>query len=44
MFKDGKLDDVVVNVDADKAKAAMIKVNEWEEKKEKYYNSSGWRK
>ena len=34
VFKDGKLDDVVVNVDADKAKAAMIKINEWDEKKE----------
>ena len=34
VFKDSKLDDVVVNVDADKAKAAMIKVNEWNEKKE----------
>ena len=34
VFKDGNLDDVVVNVDADKAKAAMIKVNEWNEKKE----------
>jgi len=34
VFKDGKLDDVIVNVDADKAKAAMIKVNEWNEKKE----------
>ena len=34
VFKDGKLDDVIVNVDADKAKAAMIKVNEWDEKKE----------
>jgi len=34
VFKDGKLDDVVVNVDADKAKAAIIKVNEWNEKKE----------
>jgi len=34
VFKDGKLDDVVVNVDADKAKAAMIKINEWNEKKE----------
>jgi len=34
VFKDGKLDDVVVNVNADKAKAAMIKVNEWNEKKE----------
>ena len=34
VFKDGKLDDVIVNVDADKAKAAMIKINEWDEKKE----------
>ena len=34
VFKDGKLDDVVVNFDADKAKAAMIKINEWDEKKE----------
>jgi len=34
VFKDGKLDDVVVNVDADKAKSAMIKINEWGEKKE----------
>ena len=34
VFKDDKLDDVIVNVDADKAKAAMIKVNEWNEKKE----------
>ena len=34
VFKDGKLDDVIVNVDADKAKSAMIKVNEWDEKKE----------
>ena len=34
VFKDGKLDDVVVNVDADKAKSAIIKINEWDEKKE----------
>ena len=34
VFKDGKLDDVVVNVDADKSKSAMIKINEWNEKKE----------
>jgi phosphoserine phosphatase len=34
VFKDGKLDDVIVNVDADKAKAAVIKINEWDEKKE----------
>ena len=34
VFKDGKLDDVIVNVDADKAKSAIIKINEWDEKKE----------
>ena len=34
VFKDGKLDDVIVNVDADKAKSAVIKINEWNEKKE----------
>ena len=34
VFKDGKLDDVIVNVDADKAKSSMIKINEWNEKKD----------
>ena len=34
VFKDNKLDDVIVNVDADKAKSAMIKIREWDEKKE----------
>ena len=34
VFKDDKLDDVIVNVDADKAKSAMIKIREWDEKKE----------
>ena len=34
VFKDGKLDDVIVNVDADKAKSAMTKIREWDEKKE----------
>ena len=34
VFKDGKLDDVIVNVDSDKAKSAMIKIREWNEKKE----------
>ena len=34
VFKDDKLDDVIVNVDADKAKSAMVKVREWDEKKE----------
>ncbi|MDE1763351.1 MAG: phosphoserine phosphatase SerB [Thaumarchaeota archaeon] len=33
-FKNGKLDDVVIHVDSDKAKSAMIKVREWKEKKE----------
>ena len=34
VFKDGKLDSVIVNVDSDKAKSAMIKIREWDEKKE----------
>ena len=34
VFNDGKLDGVIVNVDADKAKSAMIKIREWDEKKE----------
>ena len=34
VFKDDKLDDVIVSVDADKAKSAMIKIREWDEKKE----------
>ncbi|MBI1829121.1 MAG: phosphoserine phosphatase SerB [Thaumarchaeota archaeon] len=34
LFKDGKLDDVVIRVDSDKAKSAIIKINEWKEKKE----------
>ena len=34
VFKDEKLDGVVMHVDSDKAKSAMIKVNEWKEKKE----------
>ena len=34
VFKDGKLGDVIVNVDSDKAKSAMIKIREWNEKKE----------
>ena len=34
VFKDDKLDDVIVNVNADKAKSAMIKIREWDEKKE----------
>jgi phosphoserine phosphatase len=34
VFKDSKLDDVIVNVDADKSKSALIKIREWDEKKE----------
>ena len=34
VFKDGKLDDVIVNVDSDKTKSAIIKIREWDEKKE----------
>lgn len=34
VFKDEKLDGVVIHVDSDKAKPAMIKINEWKEKKE----------
>ena len=34
LFKDGKLDDVIIHVDSDKAKSAIIKENEWKEKKE----------
>ena len=34
VFHDGKLDGVIVSVDADKAKVAMIKIREWDEKKE----------
>jgi len=34
VFKNGKLDDVVINVDSDKAKSAVHKIKEWGEKKE----------
>lgn len=34
LFKDGKLDGVKIDVDSDKAKSAMIKISEWQEKKE----------
>lgn len=34
VFKDGKLDGVIVNVDSDKAKSAKIKIQEWNQKKE----------
>lgn len=31
IFKNGKLDGVIINVDSDKAKSAMIKIREWKE-------------
>ena len=34
IFKDGLLDGVKIHVDSDKAKSALIKVKEWNEKKE----------
>ena len=34
IFNNGSLDGVIVNVGADKAKAAMIKIREWDEKNE----------
>ncbi len=34
VFKDGKLDDVIINVDSDKSKSAKIKIAEWGEKRE----------
>lgn len=34
IFKDGKLDDVIINVDSDKAKSAINKIREWNQDKE----------
>ena len=34
VFKDGRLDGVKMNVDADKSKSAMTKISEWGERKE----------
>jgi phosphoserine phosphatase len=34
IFKDGKLDGVTIDVDSDKSKSAIIKIKEWNEKKE----------
>ena len=34
LFKDDKLDDVIINVDSDKSSSAKIKIKEWNEKKE----------
>lgn len=33
LFKDGKLDGVIIDVDSDKAKSAIIKINEWKEER-----------
>ncbi len=33
IFKDEKLDGVIIDVDSDKAKSAIIKINEWKEEK-----------
>ena len=34
IFKDGKLEGVKIHVDSDKSKSALIKVKEWDEKKD----------
>ncbi|MDE1862475.1 MAG: phosphoserine phosphatase SerB [Thaumarchaeota archaeon] len=34
VFENGKLDDVIINVDSDKARSALIKIREWKERKE----------
>jgi len=34
LFKDGKLDGVTIEVDSDKSKSALVKIREWNEKKE----------
>lgn len=34
LFKDGKLDGVTIEVDSDKSKSALVKIKEWNEKKE----------
>src|SRR5574338_1470356 len=34
IFRDGKLDGVTIEVDSDKSKSALIKIKEWNEKKE----------
>jgi len=34
LFKDGKLDGVKINVDSDKSKSSMIKIEEWNEKRD----------
>ena len=34
LFKDGKLDGVTINVDSDKSNSSMIKIEEWNEKRD----------
>jgi phosphoserine phosphatase len=34
LFKNGKLDGVTIDVDSDKSKSAIVKIREWNEKKE----------
>jgi len=34
LFKDGKLDGVTINVDSDKSKSSIIKIEEWNEKRD----------
>ena len=34
IFKDGKLDGVTINVDSNKAKSAIVKIDEWKQKQE----------
>ncbi len=34
VFKNDKLDDVIIHVDSDKAKSAIIKIREWKERKD----------
>jgi len=34
LFKDGKLDGVTINVDSDKSKSSMLKIEEWNEKRD----------
>ena len=34
LFKDGKRDGVAINVDSDKSKSSMIKIEEWNEKRD----------
>ena len=42
IFKDGKLDDVRINVDSDKAKSANKMIAQWREKREDIVCVGGW--